>query len=119
MPTAGCSATAGRSRRSARTRTPAWLDEAAPGRPVALWAHDHHSRWLSARAIQVAGLAARDDPPSGRIERDDEGRPTGVMYEAAAGLVDAFIPAPTADDVDWAIGRLRAHARRAGRHLGP
>ena len=82
----------------------AWLDEAAPGRPVALWAHDHHSRWLSARAIQVAGLAAVGDPPSGRIERDEDGRPTGVMYEAAAGLVDACIPAPTAGDVDWAVG---------------
>ncbi len=87
---------------------PAWLDEAAPGRPVALWAHDHHSRWLSARAIQMAGLAAAGDPPSGRIERDRDGRPTGLMYEAAAGLVDAFIPAPTAGDVDWAIG---AYAR--------
>ncbi len=85
-----------------------WLDEAAPGRPVALWAHDHHSRWLSARAIALAGLAARPDSPSGRIERDDDGRPSGVMYEAAAGLVDAAIPPATADDVDWAVG---AYAR--------
>jgi predicted amidohydrolase YtcJ len=85
-----------------------WLDEAAPGRPVALWAHDHHSRWLSARAIQLAGLAAMDDPPSGRIERDADGRPTGVMYEAAAGLVDTVIPPAGAADVDWAIG---AYAR--------
>jgi hypothetical protein len=30
------------------------LDAAAPGRPVALWAHDHHSRWLSSRAIVLA-----------------------------------------------------------------
>ena len=81
-----------------------WLDEAAPGRPVALWSHDHHSRWLSARAIQVAGLAAVGDPPSGRIERDAEGRPTGVMYEGAAGLVDAFIAGPTMSDLDWAVG---------------
>ncbi len=87
----------------------AWLDEAAPGRPVALWAHDHHSRWLSARAIQVAGLAATGDPPSGRIERDAEGRPTGLMYEAAAGLVDAVIPPPSVGDIDWAVG---AYARK-------
>ena len=86
----------------------AWLDEAAPGRPVALWAHDHHSRWLSARAIQIAGLAAIGDPPSGRIERDPEGRPTGVMYEAAAGLVDAHVPAAGMSEVDWALG---AYAR--------
>lgn len=85
-----------------------WLDEAAPGRPVALWAHDHHSRWLSARAVQSAGLAAREDPAAGRIERDADGRPTGIMYEAAAGLVDAAIPSPTSGDVDWAIG---AYAR--------
>jgi hypothetical protein len=86
----------------------AWLDDAAPGRPVALWAHDHHSRWLSARAIQMAGLAARSDPPSGRVERDLDGRPTGVMYEAAAGLVDAAIPSASAGDLDWAVG---AYAR--------
>lgn len=85
-----------------------WLDEAAPGRPVALWSHDHHTRWLSARAIQVGGLAAVGDPPAGRIERDDDGRPTGIMYEAAAGLIDAHIPAPTMSDVDWAVG---AYAR--------
>ena len=58
-----------------------WLDGAAPGRPVALWAHDHHSRWLSSRAVQLAGLAAVADPPSGRVERDPDGRPTGLMYE--------------------------------------
>jgi predicted amidohydrolase YtcJ len=86
----------------------AWLDEAAPGRPVALWSHDHHSRWLSARAIQIGGLAAVGDPPSGRIERDDDGRPTGVLYEDAAGLIDASIPAITPGDVDWAVG---AYAR--------
>jgi len=86
----------------------AWLDEAAPGRPVALWAHDHHSRWLSARAVQQAGLAARANPPAGRIERAPDGRPTGLMYEAAAGLVDEVIPFPAASDVDWAVG---AYAR--------
>jgi hypothetical protein len=75
---------------------------------VALWSHDHHSRWLSSRAVQVGGLAAVGDPPSGRIERDAEGRPTGVLYEAAAGLIDACIPAVTASDVDWAVG---AYAR--------
>jgi predicted amidohydrolase YtcJ len=85
-----------------------WLDAVAPGRPIALWSHDHHSRWLSARAIQQTGLAAQPDPPGGRIERDEEGRPTGVLYETAAGLPDAAIGTPTLGEVDWAIG---AYAR--------
>jgi predicted amidohydrolase YtcJ len=82
----------------------AWLDEAAPGRPVALWAHDHHSRWLSSRAVQLVGLAARADPDAGRIERDEDGRPTGLLYEAAAGLPDAAISPPDRGEVDTAIG---------------
>jgi predicted amidohydrolase YtcJ len=86
-----------------------WLDDAAPGRPVALWAHDHHSRWISTRAVRLAGLAEQIDPPSGRIERDAEARATGVLYEIAAGLVDAFIPEPGANDVEAAV-RTYAHS---------
>jgi predicted amidohydrolase YtcJ len=80
------------------------LDRCAPGRPVALWSHDHHTRWLSSAALRLADLASREDPPGGRIERDDAGEATGVMYEAAAGLVDAAIPGPTQASIGVAIG---------------
>ncbi len=88
--------------------TAALLDAAAPGRAVALWAHDHHSRWLSSAAIARAGLADRADPPAGRIERNAQGRPSGVLYEHAAGLVDAVIPAPGEAVVEAAVA---AYAR--------
>jgi predicted amidohydrolase YtcJ len=83
--------------------TAALLDEAAPGRPVALWAHDHHSRWLSSRALALGGISAQNDPPSGRIERDEHGQPTGILYEQAAGLVEAFIPEAADDEAEAAI----------------
>ena len=54
--------------RSARGPIATLLDEVAPGRPVALWSHDHHARWLSSAALELAGLAARHDP-SGRPHR--------------------------------------------------
>ena len=38
------------------------LEQAAPGRPIALWAHDHHARWVSGAALNRAGLA---DAPAG------------------------------------------------------
>jgi hypothetical protein len=79
------------------------LDASAPGRPVALWSHDHHTRWLSSEAIRRSGVAALADPPSGRIERGREGRPTGILVEHAAGLVDAAIPGPAAHEVEAAI----------------
>ncbi len=90
------------------------LDEAAPGRPVALWAHDHHSRWLSSAAITLAGIAGLMDPPSGRIERDQHGAPTGIMVEHAAGLVDGSIPVPSAAAVEEAITSYAHDLARLG-----
>ena len=90
------------------------LDAAAPGRPVALWAHDHHSRWLSSPAMALAGITGLGDPPSGRIERDQHGAPTGIMVEHASGLVDGFIPAPTAAAVETAITAYARDLARLG-----
>ena len=90
------------------------LEAAAPGRPVALWAHDHHSRWLSSAAIARAGLAERADPPAGRIERDTLGRASGVLYEHAAGLVDVVIPEPTTAAVESAVRAYAADLARLG-----
>jgi predicted amidohydrolase YtcJ len=71
------------------------LDRVAPGRPVALWAHDHHSRWLSSEALRRAGIsAATGDPEGGVIRRRDDGEPSGVLHERAAGLVNDAIPEP-------------------------
>jgi predicted amidohydrolase YtcJ len=90
------------------------LDAAAPGRPVALWAHDHHARWLSSAAMDAAGLVDRDDPPAGQIERDRDGRPTGLLYEGAAGLVDAVIPVPDDAAVEAAIRSYAGILARLG-----
>jgi predicted amidohydrolase YtcJ len=81
----------------------AMLDAVAPGRPVALWAHDHHSRWVSREAIRVARLEERPDPKGGRIRRDADGRADGVLLERAAGLVDAAIPPPAESELEDAL----------------
>ncbi|HEY7600562.1 MAG TPA: amidohydrolase family protein, partial [Candidatus Limnocylindrales bacterium] len=73
--------------------TSADLARACPGRPVALWSHDHHSRWLSAEALRRAGIErSTPDPAGGVIRRDEHGEPTGILHEQAAGLVDAALP---------------------------
>jgi predicted amidohydrolase YtcJ len=85
------------------------LEAVAPGRAVALWAHDHHSRWVSHAAMRRAGLEERADPEGGRIVRDANGRAGGLLLERAAGLVDAAIP--PASDVDLE-GALLAFAQK-------
>lgn len=73
----------------------AMLDAVAPGRPVALWAHDHHSRWISGAAIRRAGLSAESpDPDGGLIRRDSVGAPTGILHETAGTLIDPVVPEP-------------------------
>jgi predicted amidohydrolase YtcJ len=72
------------------------LDRVAPGRLVAIWAHDHHSLWTSGAALAAAGIdRSTPDPPGGLLRRDDDGTPTGVLHEAAARLVTSRIPRPT------------------------
>ena len=80
------------------------LETAAPGRRIALWAHDHHARWVSVAALNAGGITSGTAAPhGGEIRRDADGRPTGILHEGAATLVDRAIPMPTADDVESAV----------------
>ena len=83
------------------------LETVARGRRIALWAHDHHSLWVSPAALAAAGVGpARSDPAGGEIRRDRAGLPTGILHEAAARLVSEIVPAPTADELAAAIPPL-------------
>ncbi len=82
-----------------RFPTAAELDAAISDRPVRLVRVDGHAVWLNTRAIQAAGIT-RDtkDPAGGRIERDANGNPTGVLVDKATALVNNVIPPYTEDD---------------------
>ncbi|HEY3614076.1 MAG TPA: amidohydrolase [Gaiellales bacterium] len=84
------------------------LDAACGDRPVLLWAHDHHTAWLSSAALALLPHGAAPV-----VERDADGEPTGVLRETAAWDAAAAIPAPAERVLDEALARgLRtAHAR--------
>lgn len=91
------------------------LDAVAPGRPVALWSHDHHSRWVSGVALAAAGItAATRHPAGGRIGRDASGEPDGMLYEGAVTLVDRAIPAPDAARLEADLAAYAADLARLG-----
>ncbi|MEU9316142.1 amidohydrolase [Streptomyces sp. NPDC048295] len=83
------------------------LDSVVPDRPVYLVNRDHHGAWANTRALELAGVG-RDtpDPGDGRIEREDDGTPSGVLQEGATGLVARLVPEKTA--ADRLDGLLRA-----------
>ena len=76
------------------------LDRVVPDRPVAIVNRDHHGLWVNSRALQVAGIdRSTADPPDGRIERDAEGNPTGVLHEGAMRLMAAVEPVATEQEM--------------------
>jgi predicted amidohydrolase YtcJ len=91
------------------------LERAAPGRLVALWAHDHHALLVSGRALVTAGIDDdRADPGGGVIRRDAAGRATGVLHEGAASLVVGRIPSPSAGAIADAMRPLIAELLALG-----
>ena len=84
------------------------LDAVCGDRPVLLWAHDHHTAWLSSAAL--ARLPVGSAPV---VERDTSGAPTGVLRETAAWEAAGAIPPPGEREIDAALqrGLSAAHAR--------
>ncbi|GHC97615.1 amidohydrolase [Streptomyces violarus] len=89
--------------------TAAALDAIVPDRPVFLPNRDHHGAWVNSRALERAGIDARTpDPADGRIERDAEGNPTGMLQEGAVHLVGRLVPNPTPEEQLAALLRAQA-----------
>ncbi len=76
------------------------LDQASPNNPVYLSRVDGHAAWVNKKAIEMSDInAATQDPAGGRIIREKDGKPTGVLVDRAMGLVSRRIPPPDAEAV--------------------
>ncbi len=91
------------------------LSRATPDNPVALTRVDGHAIWVNRKAMEMADLnAATLDPPGGKVIRDAEGRPTGVLLDRAQSLVERKIPEPAQDQVERRILRALQECARLG-----
>ena len=67
------------------------LDKAFPDRPVCLINAEAHGAWVNSKALEIAGITRdTEDPFGGEIARDENGEPTGFLYESASGLVTKY-----------------------------
>lgn len=64
------------------------LDRVLPDRPVLLLDSELHGAWANSKAFEICGIDKHTkDPAYGMIDRDEEGNPSGYLYETALSLV--------------------------------
>lgn len=82
------------------------LDVMIPDHPVLIHRACNHIALANSQALALAGITAQTpDPVGGRIGRDADGAPNGVLEESAVALVRAVVQKPA---IDWQQGIARA-----------
>lgn len=95
--------------------TAADLDAAAPTNPVWLTHTTGHYGVGNSSALKLAGITTETkDPPAGTIDRDRQGAPTGVMKEAAQGLIARLIPPLTSEQQRAGVLKIIEDFNREG-----
>jgi predicted amidohydrolase YtcJ len=91
------------------------LDAMYADRPVLLTDRDGHQVLANSALLRLANITrSTPDPAGGRIVRDTDGSPTGVLQEAAASLVRRLVPPPSTDDVARRVDELSREAAAYG-----
>ena len=79
------------------------IDPATAEHPVVLMRF-FNTDVVNSYALRLAGITrSTPDPDQGRIERDADGEPNGLLRAKAKGLVRRLIPQPTADETRQAL----------------
>ncbi len=95
------------------------LDQIFPHHPVFLSRVDGHSSWLNSRALAALGLLDKTEsefpnPLGGLIHRDREGKPTGLLSDAAHMLVFEKLPPYSSAQIKVFLKEASAIFNRAG-----
>lgn len=91
------------------------IDEITPEHPVFLSRLDGHMALANSLALKMAGVT-RDTPtpPGGEIVRDANGEPTGILKDAAMGLVWKIVPPPDEHTMAEALKAAMIYAGKQG-----
>jgi predicted amidohydrolase YtcJ len=83
------------------------LDEACPNHPVRVRRYCMHVMAVNSLALKLAEISDKTpDPPGGKIGRDKNGIPNGLLHELGAmNMVNRTIPDPSAEDCALSLGK--------------
>lgn len=88
--------------------TAAELDAVALNNPVYLTAKSLHAGWTNTAGLKAANITNdTQDPKNGAIQRDIQGKATGILLETAMELVGNAVPVATISDIERAIEKAQ------------
>lgn len=90
------------------------LDAVSPDNPVILTRADGHALVANSAALAAAGIGdTTPDVEGGKIERDADGKATGILIDFAMGQVLALVSQPTEQDIirAYTVGSANYSAR--------
>jgi predicted amidohydrolase YtcJ len=95
---------------------PTWRDlHGCPDNPVYLSRVDGHALWVNAEALKAAGIhKGTPDPDGGRVVRDAQGIPSGILVDNAEALVEDVVPAATHEQLLRRARLAQAECLRLG-----
>jgi predicted amidohydrolase YtcJ len=100
------------------------LDEVSSDHPVFLDRVDGHLAVANTRALQLANITiAARDPEGGKIDRNENGEPTGILRDTARHAVRAVIPQATHEErrhgIEVALADLAEHGVTSAQDYSP
>jgi len=91
------------------------LDAAAPRNPVYLTAKSLHAGWANTQALNLAGIdASTPNPLNGKILRQPDGSPSGIVLESAMTLLEQILPKPSPAQAARALRQAQPQLHRLG-----
>ena len=91
------------------------LDAVLNDKPVWLSRVDGHAVWVNSKAMNMAGISKETvAPQGGKIIKDGNGEPTGILVDKAMNLVGKYLPQRTDEDRRKALELALEEMRRMG-----
>ncbi len=91
------------------------IDDVTQKWPVFISRLDGHMALANSAALKLAGIdRTTKDIPGGVIVRDAEGEPTGILKDAAQGLISRVIPPPSQEEIILAVRAAQLYANTHG-----
>jgi predicted amidohydrolase YtcJ len=91
------------------------LDEVAGNKFIVLRRIDGHATWVNQNVLTLARIT-RDtpDPDGGKILRDENGNPTGILLDNAETLIQEVLPARTDEEIVHSLTLAVAECAKLG-----